>query len=551
MNFRRKKNGLLGLLLLSLSLVALLTYLSQPHQLPDLPRLPAQGNTATIFLIDGLSNDIFRKAMQQGKLPHIAALAAQGRYVENGIGSFPSMTGYAFFPFVTGTDAVQSGILGLRWFDRQRKNDKFRNYVGRTHIHMNTDILPEHRTFFEQYQPYYTASINSYMNRGVQEATMTGWAHTTAKYEGKSIFGWLRAIPYFGKYIAKNHFEHETAALEIALQQVAHNPKVHWITFPSPDAYNHVFGTDSTYWQLLTHIDSLIGRYVAEVNRLGQGGQRLIAIVSDHGISDVGRNIDICQYLYEHTGMVAERGTSVNVWTSQLTDDPILLDKSDAYFVINGNLCGYLYLKGGSDSLNAWTCQPDYSEITQWVKNGSTYNLLQVFANMEGIELVAARQSSTILSVQNQQGIAHIARRQRTDGVYTYRYDTLSADPLRYGHLPSLVGYDYTASEWLIRTANTDFPYAVPRLFEVMAQDKSPDLLFTSAAGYDVANDYEMFVGNYKGGHGGIRAELLSVPYIVYTPPQQKPDTLSAWRSEDLGAWIKQHLLNPNFPKDT
>jgi len=51
------------------------------------------------------------------------------------------MTGYGFYPFITGVDATESGILGLRWFDRKRKEGNLRNYVGRTNIHMNSDLV--------------------------------------------------------------------------------------------------------------------------------------------------------------------------------------------------------------------------------------------------------------------------------------------------------------------------------------------------------------------------------------------------------------------------
>lgn len=43
----------------------------------------------------------------------------KGVFVKKGVTSFPSMTGYAFYPVITGRDAADSGILGLRWFSRQ------------------------------------------------------------------------------------------------------------------------------------------------------------------------------------------------------------------------------------------------------------------------------------------------------------------------------------------------------------------------------------------------------------------------------------------------
>lgn len=502
--------------------------------------LPTSGRTASIILIDGLSNDIFKHEITQGKLPHLAQLIAQSTYIENGICSFPTMTGYGYYPFITGIDAPQSGILGLRWFDRARANGKFRNYVGRTHIHMNRDIDPNYPTLFETYKENYTASINSFMNKGVHDAQMTGWAHTTAKYEGKSIFAWLRAIPLLGKHIAKNHFEHESDVLQIALQQLEKNPKIQWITFPSPDAYNHIAGIDSTYYKLLYHIDSLIGQFIQRIDQLGQTQQRLIAIVSDHGIADVHQNINFANLLQQTTGLHCERGNSVNIWSNQLSDNNDTLQNIDAYFVINGNLCGYLYLKNTDESTHDnWARKPTLDLITKYPKNGKTIDLPNTIRQFDGIELVAYKQNDSTLLLANAQGYAQITQ----TAINTYQYDTLTADPLRYAQHKHLIGKAYTAEQWLdLSTAqNIDYPYAPPRLFEVMRPKTAPDLLFTAQKGYDLARDYEIVVHNYQGGHGGLRRELISVPYILHIP-QQKADTLYALSNEKVGQLIKKYL---------
>ena len=62
---------------------------------------------------------------------------------------------------ITGVDATKSGILGLRWFDRKRKEGNLRNYVGRTNVHMNDDLVDSVKNVFELSTPFYTASINT------------------------------------------------------------------------------------------------------------------------------------------------------------------------------------------------------------------------------------------------------------------------------------------------------------------------------------------------------------------------------------------------------
>lgn len=543
---KKHKKWLKKIILFGLLLGAVICGYLYFYPKPDMRTYPpTEGPTATVILIDGLSNDIFKQELAKGNLPNIANLIQKSTYVENGISSFPTMTGYGFYPFITGFDAPQSGILGLRWFDRSRPIGKFRNYVGRTNVQMNRDIKPQIPTFFETYRQYYTSSINSYMNKGVNDAQMTGWAHTTAKYEGKGIFRWLRAIPFLGPKIAKNHFEHETDVLNLALQQLEKNPKVQWITFPSPDAYNHVFGTDSTYYRLLWHIDGLIGQFVQRTHELGQANQRLIAVVSDHGTADVAQNIDFGAVLKAKTGLLTERGASVNLWTDRLEETDEVLANIDAYFVINGNLCGYLYLKNNTenDPTETWTCRPPFAQITHYTKNNETINLPDEIRQFEGIELIAYRQNDSTLSLANRKGYATITQITSADpNTHIYRYDTLTADPLRYKSFPGLIGKPLSSRQWLDLSAqNTDFPYAIPRLYDVMQPENAPDLLFTAEKGFDVANDYEIVVHNYKGGHGGLRREVISVPYIIYLP-RHDPDTLPALTNEDVGQLIRKHL---------
>ncbi len=67
------------------------------------------------------------------------------------------------------------------------------------------------------------------------------------------------------------------------------------------------------------------------------------------------------------------------------------------------------------------------------------------------------------------------------------------------------------------------------------------DIVMTSRKGVDLANDYEIFVGNYKGGHGGLRKEIITVPYIIKSP-NLKRSKLHAMTNEDVGRLVKEHL---------
>ncbi|MBC7885101.1 MAG: alkaline phosphatase family protein [Saprospiraceae bacterium] len=528
----KKKKIVLTLLL---GIVCFIIYLNRPD--PEWTReYPAtKGKTCTIFLIDGLSSEIFKEELEAGHLPTLAKLISKSMYTENGNSSFPTMTGYGFFPFITGAEATESGILGLRWFDRNRSDGNLRNYVGRTNIHMNEDLSDSIKNFFELSGNAYTASINTYMNRGVKHPIMTGWAHTTAKYEGKSLFKWLRLIPFYGEDIAKDHFEHESEVLQMSLRQLRKNPKVHWVTFPSPDAYNHVFGTDVKYHQLIRHIDSLIGVYVNEVKSIGQESDRMIAVVSDHGISDVHENIDFCKWMEEHTGLHIERGKSVHVLSSAL-DEPIeSLSKKDGYFVINGNLTAYLYMKNNTFvAKEQWKYPLPAPMLKNYPAGNKMINIPELLTQMDGLELIIYKENPEEMVILNGQEKAIV---KRID--HRLSYHVIEGNPLNYPD--SLRRIPLTSYQWLQRTTETDFPNAIPRIWQLMSAKGIGDIVMTSRKGVDLANDYEIFVGNYKGGHGGLRKEIITVPYILYRPGHV-PGKMNAMNSAEVGRMIKEFL---------
>ena len=498
---------------------------------------PTTGKTCTVFLIDGLDNEIFKEELKIGKLPVIANLIQKSLYVEEGISSFPTMTGYGFYPFITGNNATESGILGLRWFDRSRTEGNLRNYVGLTNIHMNADVSDTIMNFFELAGDTYTASINTYMNKGVKHSEMTGWSHTTAKYEGKSIFYWLRAIPLIGEKIAPDHLNHETNVIEIAKKQALKNPKFQWITFPSPDAYNHVFGTDETYRYLLHHIDSLIGTYIQYTNQLGHAQTRSIAIVSDHGISDVDSNFNFLKWAKDSMGLEIERGKSVHIFSSALDEPLSNLKNKDGFFVINGNLAAYLYMANPNikeDTLR-WKSPISSDILTNYTIGNRLVNIpLQIAKNPE-IELVLYKQDKHNIMVLHGDEKAKIHFENQK-----LSYSTIKGNPLSYP--VEIIGKYLSYDEWLQNTVNTQYPYAVPRIFDLFTANGIGDIVITSSKGVDLANDYEIFVGDYKGGHGALRKEVISVPYVYYRPEFSKSfkKTLT---NEDLGKMIKNYIF--------
>ncbi len=142
--------------------------------------LPGTPPCLTVFLLDGARQDVVFQELEAGRLPHIAAFGRQGAIVDKGVASFPSMTGYADYPVVTGLDSTRSGVLGLRWFDRSLDQGNLRSYVGRTNDKMVSDFAALPKLLYERFPDRYSFSPNTYANRGAKTNVEVGLGYARA-----------------------------------------------------------------------------------------------------------------------------------------------------------------------------------------------------------------------------------------------------------------------------------------------------------------------------------------------------------------------------------
>lgn len=492
-----------------------------------------EGASITYLLVDGLEKRTFEKLMHQGRLPHMRSAIEKGLYVPYGIGSFPSMTGYAFYPFLTGADANDSGVIGLRWYDRSKDEGAFRNYVGRTNVHMNRDLQPDVQSVFEMFSDYYTCSVNSYMTRGVKDEVKTGWAMTTAKYGAAPVLRFFSAIPILGPKYFYSHYTHENLVTRTAIKQLSHNPPVQWITFAGPDAYAHVHGMDTEYEEIIEHIDAKIGEIMSYAQDLNQN--RYFAIITDHGLENVHRNEGIVDDLNLDTGVELKRGKSTHLLSDKLNDSD---GDEHGYFVINGNLSAMIYLNKVE---SASAKEILYTDELRNYNPGSfeqAVDMIDYLINQDAISMLIYRDDSSAIIVTTDEGSARI----ETEGD-RYRYIDYDFDVFGFRQMGTEWDSSqyYSKDEWLTMTYDSPFPDAVFRCSALLSNPRCGDIVLLSAPGYDFGEDYEIIVDNYKGGHGGLRASMLAVPYIL-AGPGIKADTIPYARSEDLGYTILKLL---------
>ena len=102
-------------------------------------------NSSVVLVADGLTPDTLDRAIREGDVPELAALAAAfGQSVITTV--FPSVTGVAYIPMLTGFHPADAGVPGLRWFDRSRRLPAWlghsRSYVGTQIRSIDRDLSP-------------------------------------------------------------------------------------------------------------------------------------------------------------------------------------------------------------------------------------------------------------------------------------------------------------------------------------------------------------------------------------------------------------------------
>lgn len=507
---------------------------------------PAKAPYLTIFLVDGFATEVFEELRAEGRVPNLERMISEGVYVPKGVSAFPSMTAFGFYGFITGRDATTGGPLGLRWFDRTERKGPFRRYVGRTNVMLNEDMVETERTIFEKFAPEHSYSLNSYANRGVWKSVKTGGLFTMTKYKDHWwVAKLVNAIEPLRERFGPGWVEVERRVIQLALDDLDNRPKVQWITLVSPDTYSHVYGLDETYAGLLESLDGLIGHYEAEAKKKDDGAPRYYIVVGDHGVESVSQHFGP-ESVFERLGLSCYRGPATHLLEGDLDAPREDYEEHDGVLAINGNLMAYLYVKAPS-SPTSWSRAPTYEELTHYATPKGEQNLIELYVAEAGIEHVITRRSDTEFEIASKLGVALVST---SSAGYAYRVDS-GEDPLGYvGHPEAgpLVGSGpHDAATWLHATQNTTFPYGAVRVARLMLHPGAGDLVLTSALDYDLAPDFELFVGEYSGGHGGLRKHQILAPYIVAGPgvDHQLVDIATA---EDVGATAHELLQAPLHP---
>ena len=355
-----------------------------------------------ILVADGARPDTFGAALRSGELPALARLADEGTLCTITT-TFPSVTGPAYAPFLTGRHPGSVGLPGLRWFDRARAACAWpaysRSYVGAEMRHVDRDLDPASETMFELASSRVGAL--SVITRGLASRERIGRgasfiARTALTHFRGDVSGWLDIDRGVANTLARRIREDR--------------PQFAFAAFTGIDKASHQAGHDAPIVrEAMRIVDAAAARIRSDAECDGRWDAMHLWIVSDHGHSPVARHEDLA-------GVVAGWGHRVR------THPVIFTPRADVAVMVSGNAMAHVYVELGHRTRPFWPAL-----ASRWE------SFAHALLARESVDLLLLPRSATACEIRSlHRGSAVLT--WRGDGECAqYAYEPITGDPLGIG----------------------------------------------------------------------------------------------------------------------
>lgn len=498
----------------------------------DLPAPPAVTPSgprmAILLLSDGARQDLIEKFVREGRMPNVKRLFFdQGWVVENAVTIWPSSSIPSHTSITTASLPDRHGILGQRWFEPEKKF--YRNYIGPGVAGLHGDMSPECPTAFELVRKARMGAVS------VLELTARG---ASSFLPGRALdrdsIANLKRLIWTGRTTGQLPFLNKGTRDEGS--GLGFVPRFIMVNLPEVDHIHHRNHTESPEIpRIYDELDAHIGDVAGYLARLGLLDRTYLALISDHGMTDVSKSLSLQDYLagIGLTPYVPTRSTPYEIGNTNRLFATLNADRFDAFICWGGNADVLLYLKGRDESGKAaWGGTIDEAWLRKFpVKNARQVDLIRTLTAAEGVGLVAWRTASDRFRFATARGSSEL----RCNDGRNWSYKLLrGADPFGYdaeGILKHLSRFR-TENEWLEITAATSCPMAPVNIGHALSHPaRSPALAVVAAEGWDFIPAF--LKTSIAGSHGGVSREHVVVPFMI-RGPGLTPNRIRAARTIDM-----------------
>ena len=415
-------------------------------------------------------------------LPALARLRAEGALYRVAT-AFPSVTGIAYAPFLTGRFPGPAGLPGLRWFDRShtrcRRYPYARSYLGAEMRHLDGDLDASHPTLFELAPSRFNAM--SMLGRGTGRRERIGrdvrtLARAARTHWSGDVAGWIA----LDEHVARASARHI----------LARRPEFACIAMLGLDKASHSEGHDSALaGRALATIDAAAAELRDALERAGRWEATELWIVSDHGHSRVRAHDDLA-------ALVRAAGHRV------LAHPWLLSRRAEVAVMVGGNAMAHLYVELERRERAGWSTLAE-----RWDP------LVRALLERDSVDVVILPGEGAQAEVRTRaRGFAHISC---AGGRFSYR--TVSGDPLGAGceleHVTAADAYDVFA--------DGDYPDAVVQIAQIASCARSGDIILSATPGWDFRERWEPIP--HVSTHGSLHRDHMQVPLLVSRPARATP----------------------------
>lgn len=426
-----------------------------------------------IFLIDGARPDVMERMMKRGNLPNIQRYLLEPGSYTKAVTAFPSTTGPAYTPILTGCFPGTVDVPGIRWFDKEESSrnklslKRQRSYMWLEAPFFNSDLKKDKLTLFEVFKN----SINIFnpLTRGINPAN--------------DLTRFSKVLYYLFVHLTSAWQIVDYASHKYLFKAISQKPELIFALFPAVDClshFSHPFST--TVLDAYLKIDKFVGKTVQHLKREGICDQTLLILTSDHGLTSTHTHVDLIDFL-------DKRGYRA------LHYPRITRRRTKAAVMVSGNSMAHIYLKNHHD----WGKRIYCDELE---KNHS--RLLSDLIGLPQIALVACADEDGGVQVYHNGGKARIR-----DRVGNIEYSVEGEDPFGYNELPQRLNH-YTSLEY---TFDSDYPDALLQLIQIFKSKRSGDIILSAQKGFDLRARFEW--PEHKASHGSLHREHMLVPLFI------------------------------------
>jgi hypothetical protein len=457
---------------------------------PRSSRPQAAWDGVLTILADGARPDVMASLAAAGELPHFKKHILDRGGFRTATGVFPTVSGPAHLPLLTGMHPGQANLPGIRWAERPtRGRGRFlfrtRSYMslGRA-FKIERDIPPNVTTLFQHLEGM--ADVNTWFVRGCPaRARMTRFSKA-----GAFLRSWATA----------DWYSSDLQAERAVMRAWDRGYRSAFAVFPAIDELGHRFGPlcEQSY-EAYRRFDACLGRLIDDLTRRGRAERTLLALSSDHGQTATHTHLDIDDLVRE----VYPRTVAYpKLWRHPLD--------AQAAAMVSGNGMANLYVEGA----RGWRERPDFD------RSGSrAAELRDRLLAHPGIEHVIYRRDEgrgDAFVVAGASG-RMVVRVEAPDPQTTVPGEAADADPwlglafedgdpVGYGSLPRRLRKSAVAAE----TGASRFPDLPAQLVDFFRARRAGDLVVCARAGFDLRSRFEY--QPHRGTHGCLDREHILVP---------------------------------------